>query len=519
MITDQKKFITGHSHLAETVKWLDAIIFSSNPDGSEYYFITEAVEKIIGITPDMIIQNPKVLLGFLLPEYVTLFRDFVAEVRKGNNKSIEYKIINARNEEVFLRHSAYPIFSEDRLVRVDGIIYDITREKTNSLLLQKSEERFRTLFETAEDLIFMLNSAGNFIMINTNGALSLEYSPNELLGRHFLELVDNKSKPEIAKSFQKILRTNKIETFEAELVTKYAKNIFFEINATSTKENGVIDSVLAIGRNITSRIRDREKYKELYNKLIEANRIISIERDRAKQKISVLEELNRLKNEFVSNVSHELRTPLASIIGFSETIHADQNLPEEMRIEFNSIILDEAKRLSRLINNVLEISQIEDGAIDLQKSQFNVVESLKSIIDASIPKSDEKEITLSINIADEEIAIFADRERIEQSIENVISNAIKFTPPKGRVTILAKKLFKEFELIISDTGIGIPKKDLPYVFQKFYKVSRPGDHTPGTGLGLVFVKNIIDLHKGLITVQSEEGKGTTVVIKLPLKNK
>lgn len=519
MINGHNSLRTDHSSLAETVKWLDAIIFSSNPDGTEYYFITDAVERIVGISPESIKLNPKMLIRFLLPEYIGLFREFVREIRRGNNKTIEYKIINTAGKEVYLRHSAFPIFSDGKLVRVDGIIYDITREKMSSLLLQKSEERFRTLFETAEDLIFMLNSSGNFIMINTNGALSLEYSPDELLGRHFLELVDDKSKPEIAKSFQKILRTNKIETFEAELVTKYAKNIFFEINACSTKENGVIDSVLAIGRNITSRIRDREKYKELYNKLIEANRIISIERDRARQKISVLEELNRLKNEFVSNVSHELRTPLASIIGFSETIHADKNLPEEMRIEFNSIILEEAKRLSRLINNVLEISKIEEGEIELKKTQFDIVRSLKGIIEASKPAAGAKEITLSVSIPDEEITLFADEERIEQSIENLIGNAIKFTPPKGRITILAKKLFKEFELIISDTGIGIPKKDLPFIFQKFYRVSRPGDQTPGTGLGLVFVKNIIDLHKGLITVQSEEGKGTTVIIKLPVKNK
>ncbi len=505
--------------IAETVRFIDAIIYSSNPDGSEYYFITDSIEKIVGIKASGVIENPRILRKFLQNEYITTFKDFIRDVRTGNTRTIEYSIINARGEEVFLRHSAFPVFENQEIVRIDGILYDITKEKRSTALLQKSEERMRTLFETAEDLIFMLNAAGNFTLINSNGALTLEYAQNELLGRHFLELVDNKSKPEIAKSFQQILKTNKIITFEAELVTKYGKNIFFEINACSTKDRGTIDSVLGIGRNITSRIRDRERYKELYNKLIEANRIISIERDRAKQKISVLEELNRLKNEFVSNVSHELRTPLASIIGFSETIQADPNLPDDMRAEFNGIILEEAKRLSRLINNVLELSKIEEGKIELNKEAFNILESLRTLFVSVETKSAEKGIVCSFNLPEEEISLIGDKERIEQAFDQLLHNAVKFTPHKGRVTVLAKKLFKEFELIISDTGVGIPKKDIPFIFQKFYKVSRPGDQTPGTGLGLSYVKNIIDLHKGFITVQSEEGKGTTILLKLPLKNK
>jgi signal transduction histidine kinase len=100
-------------------------------------------------------------------------------------------------------------------------------------------------------------------------------------------------------------------------------------------------------------------------------------------------------------------------------------------------------------------------------------------------------------------------------IARLVNNAIKFTNPKGRVKVIAKNLFKEMEIIISDTGIGIPEGDIPFIFQKFYRVSRPGTEIPGTGLGLVFVKQIIDLHKGFITVQSEVGKGTTFAIKLP----
>ena len=104
-------------------------------------------------------------------------------------------------------------------------------------------------------------------------------------------------------------------------------------------------------------------------------------------------------------------------------------------------------------------------------------------------------------------------------LNNILNNAVKFTPLKGRIIISALGLYKEIEITISDTGIGIPEKDLPYIFQKFCRVSRPGTEIPGTGLGLVFVKQIVDLHKGFISIQSEVNKGTTVILKLPKDSK
>jgi signal transduction histidine kinase len=140
---------------------------------------------------------------------------------------------------------------------------------------------------------------------------------------------------------------------------------------------------------------------------------------------------------------------------------------------------------------------------------------LNEAIEAHVKSAQAKNITLSWELPEEEILIDADKERISQTIGRLLNNAIKFTNEKGRIKVIAKNLFNEIEIIISDTGIGIPETDLPYIFQKFYRVSRPGTEIPGTGLGLVFVKQIIDLHKGFITVQSEVGKGTTFAIKLP----
>jgi PAS domain S-box-containing protein len=392
---------------------------------------------------------------------------------------------------------------------------DITKEKKTDTQLRRSDDRFRNFIETSDDFVFVIDRNGNFINVNKAGALYLEYMPLEMTGKHILEFIQEERKGDFARSFQEVLRSKGTASFEAGFVSKYGKNVVFEIKAHTLYDQHILDGVIGIGTNATERLTDKERHKELNNKLIEANRIISIERDRAKQKISILEELNRLKNDFVSNVSHELRTPLASIIGFSETIDSDRSMSDEMRIVFNQIILSEAKRLSNLINDVLDISRIEEGKISLSKSELNIIELVQPLVQQYKKRIEEKGIVFWTELPKQEVMIYGDRTRLYQVFEHLFSNAIKFTN-EGRITILAQTLYREFEFIITDTGIGIPHKDIPFIFQKFYKVDRPGTELPGTGLGLSFVKQIIDLHHGFVTIQSEENKGTSIVIKLPI---
>lgn len=380
---------------------------------------------------------------------------------------------------------------------------------------KNSEEWLNILIETAEDFIFSLDGSGSFLTVNNYGAMCLDYKPEEMKGRHFLEFTDDEDKVRIAKAFQEVLKSSKVATFEVVFLSKFGRKILFEINGRSIIKDGVVTGMLGIGRNITSRRADDAKMKELNSKLVEANRLISIERDRAKQKISVLEELNRLRNEFVSNISHELRTPLASIIGFSETIFSDPTMPEETRNEFIEIILQEGKRLAKLINDILDLSKIEGGKIELKKSNNDVIKILNEVIEIHKKSAELKNITFTCEIPNDEIMLYCDKERIHQVFANVINNAIKFTGEKGRVKIIAQNFYKEIEVIVSDTGVGIPAKDIPYIFDKFYRVERPGTEIAGAGLGLVFVKQIVDSHNGLVTVHSEVNKGTTFVIKLP----
>ncbi len=383
------------------------------------------------------------------------------------------------------------------------------------IALSKGEEKFDLILEASEDLIFILDSKGCFKVVNNNGAALLDYSPKDLIGRHFWEFVDPRSDKVIAKSFQEVLKSGELTSFEVTLTSKFGKEVIFQITAKTIYDKINGRELLAIAKDITKFRYETERANDLSIKLKEAKRLISIERNRANRRNTILNELSRMKNEFASNVSHEFRTPLASIIGYSEAILSDPHMSKEIQAEFNSIILRESKRLASLVNSVLDLSKIEKGGTKLERTEFDIINVLNTVIGNNKPVIKEKGLVLTCDIPVNEIIINGDEEKLGLVFEGLINNAIKFTDSGGRIIVSAQSLYKEFEIIISDTGTGIPENDLPNIFDKFYRVRRPGKEIPGTGLGLVFVKQIVDLHKGLITVYSEINMGTSFVIKLP----
>ncbi len=378
------------------------------------------------------------------------------------------------------------------------------------------KEFFESLVDISRDLMFILNENGEIVFVNTFGASELEYHQDELIGKHLLDLIEPSNQLLVNSSISLAIK-NEYTLFESFIVDKYENSHKYQFSIRAVKKNEKIIGLLGIAKNVTYLRKLENELNNLKPKLIEANRLISLERTRSINQKMMLEELNNMKSEFVSNISHELRTPIASIVGFSETIASDPNMPEEMKQEFNLIVLNEGKRLAKLINDVLDISRMETGRLILNKSKVNLAKLLKNIITQEESFAEEKGLIITLETPPEEIIAEIDEERFSQALKALMENAIKFSSKNGRIKVLLNNLYREVEIIISDTGIGIPEKDLPFLFQKFYRVNRPDSDLPGAGMGLVFVKQIVDLHKGLINIQSEPNKGTTILIKL-LKN-
>ncbi len=392
------------------------------------------------------------------------------------------------------------------------LISELVKNKNNSL---GNTDSFQLITDASEELIFILDKSGAFTYINSLGTTQLKYSKEEIIGKHFFQIIKDQYKGTVGTVFQKLLKEKSKNTFEAELIPKVGIEQLYKIKLIPIIENDCLEKLFGLGINLSLQNIEKKRSEKLLAKLTEANRLNAIERDRAKQQISVLSELNNLKNDFISNVSHELRTPLASIIGFSETIIEDKNLTVERAKEFNEVILTESKRLAQLINDVLDFSELENEQQSLQKTSINVIEVINNSVKKYKNKFAEKNITLTSSIPEAEITIFADYDRISKAINYLLSNAVKFTKKNGCITILAQEFLKEVEIVISDTGVGIPEEKLPILFDKFNKVKQPGNNLPGAGFGLVTVKQIIDLHKGLIKVKSEVNKGTSFIIRLP----
>ncbi len=227
-------------------------------------------------------------------------------------------------------------------------------------------------------------------------------------------------------------------------------------------------------------------------------------------------EVERMKRDFISSVSHELRTPLTSIKAYTETILHDSDMPEPTKRQFLGIIDEESNRLANLIEGLLELSRIESGSVKLLREPVDVAAVTERILDALRPLSDKKNIRLKADIDDGLPNLQADGSKIESAVTNLVNNAIKFTPQDGEISILVRQRSDQMVIRVSDTGMGIPKEDLPKIFDRFYRVHHSGRLIHGTGLGLAIVKKIVTMHGGRIEVESKLNQGTTFTMFLPL---
>ncbi len=230
-------------------------------------------------------------------------------------------------------------------------------------------------------------------------------------------------------------------------------------------------------------------------------------------------EIDRMKTDFVSSVSHELRTPLTSIKAYTATILRDQNMPEQVRHEFLTIINEESDILKNLIESLLEISRIESGAVKFAREPVDISAVIGQVLSGLQPVVKKKNIQLKADIGDELGKLQGDEGEIQSMVMNLVNNAIKFTLEKGQVSVSAQREGQELVICVSDNGIGIPKEALPKIFDRFYRVLPSGKGVPGTGLGLAIVKEIVNMHGGRIEVESQIGQGSTFTVFLPLNTK
>jgi signal transduction histidine kinase len=232
-----------------------------------------------------------------------------------------------------------------------------------------------------------------------------------------------------------------------------------------------------------------------------------------------LESVSKHKSEFLANMSHELRTPLNAIIGFSEVLQQQMFWQlNEQQLGYVDDVLDAGRHLLSLINDILDLSKVEAGKMELDLADVSLPETLQSGLTMHGERATKGGITLGLNIEPDEIVIRADERKVRQVVFNLISNAVKFTPSGGRIDVSAQLTDGLVEVAVTDTGSGIPPEDQEVIFEEFGQARGDGTGRPeGTGLGLPLSRKFIELHGGRLWVESVEGEGSTFRFTLPVK--
>ncbi len=229
--------------------------------------------------------------------------------------------------------------------------------------------------------------------------------------------------------------------------------------------------------------------------------------------------LDNMRKEFVADVSHELKTPITSIMGYADTL-LEGEYDEDTRTKFLNVISSEAKRMARLVTDLLTLSRYDNKKVTSEITSFDLGELVKKCLEKLKFEIEKKEHQIECFVTASVPPVIADKYGIERVILNILSNAIKYTSNHGVIKVYVGFVYNDAYIKVIDNGIGIPEEDLERIFDRFYRVDKARSREfGGTGLGLSIAKEILDQNKGSISIKSEVGKGTEVVIRIPTKNK
>ena len=371
--------------------------------------------------------------------------------------------------------------------------------------LRTSEMRYRRLFESARDGILILN-ADTLRITDVNPFMFelLNYTRDEFMEKELWEIGVFKDKAASQEAFRELQLTGYLRYENLPLQTKEGKlrEVEFVSNVYDEGSHRVIQCNI---RDITDRKRAEEERKLL----LESAQAARAEADVA----------NSIKDEFLATLSHELRTPLTSILGWSHLLD-NGKLDEEAAKRAVETIVRNAEAQKLLIDELLDISRIIIGKLRLDVGPVQLAPMIESIVDGMRPAADARNIQLRTALDQSVDPIFGDPDRLQQVFWNLLSNAIKFTSQGGKVLVRLERADSNLEITISDTGQGIARELLPYVFDRFRQSDSSSSRTHGgLGLGLAIVRQLVELHGGTVSAESPgEGEGSTFKVRLPVRS-
>jgi two-component system phosphate regulon sensor histidine kinase PhoR len=342
---------------------------------------------------------------------------------------------------------------------------------------EMQQDRLTALIENMGAGLVLIDSRGYINLINKGYIDLFHVNPNDNLSKLYYEVIDH---DEICHLVAEVFRTEQKVSKQLLIPLMIERRYFDVYGVPIIGKNNVWKGVLLVFHDITE-----------------------------------LKKLEQMRKDFVANVSHELKTPVTSIKGFTETLLDGAMNDKDSLDAFLTIILKESDRLQSLINDLLELSKIEQQGFTLTTMEMDLRSLLEEVITLLSGKAEAKNIRLEFYSKQNHVLINGDVNRLKQVFINLIGNAITYTPPEGNVKIILLEYSKNVRIHVKDSGVGIKKEEIPRIFERFYRVDRDRSrNSGGTGLGLAIVKHLVEAHHGNINVKSDVGAGSEFIIEL-----
>lgn len=406
------------------------------------------------------------------------------------NQTVERTIKRKNGDEIFVIISPRPLLNAaGNYIGCFGVFTDITQRKKVEQSLQESNDRYKELAESFTDMFFALDTNLCFTYWNNATEKVSGIKSSEALGRSAEVLFPKISSEKILPSLKSVLKDQNPVNVVAD-VSSNNKKEYFEFNIYPSKQG-----LAVFVKDISERIAAEEAVKKYSEEL---------------------KDLNAAKDKFFSIISHDLKSPFQGLLGFSSALKDEyENLTREEIKTFTGHIQNTTKNLYSLLQNLLQWSRIQTGKIEFRPAVCNLKDEVDYAFSLLQGTADNKKMVL-LNSINEKVSVFADINMLNSILLNLVTNAIKFTLPGGTVSVSAQSNGSKVSVIVADSGIGIKKENIEFLFRIDKQFTTPGtDQESGSGLGLIICKDLVHKHQGEISVESESGKGTKFIFTLP----
>jgi len=445
---------------------------------------------------------------------------FQETVRTGVGRRMEYRMMDQHGRIRHIESQGSVIRdAQGRVSQVVVVSRDVTERREAERARLESEQKYRELVMLANSIILRWSRDGRIIFLNEFGQRFFGYAADEICGRHVVGTIvpasesSGRSLPTLMDEICE--NPAAFEQNVNENMRRNGEHVWIAWTNRVVKDaRGEVAEILSIGTDITARKQVEEELRATQASLEERVFLRTTELAAAKEHAELAD---RLKSAFLATMSHELRTPLNSIIGFTgiilQGLAGPLNAEQTKQLE---MVRNSARHLLALINDVLDISKIEAGQIEIAPAPFDLREAIEKVMNLVAPLAEKRQLQLIVQIAPGVAQITSDRRRVEQILLNLLSNAIKFAE-RGSVTLAAENVAGTIRISVTDTGIGIKSEDLNKLFQPFRQLDTglTRQHE-GTGLGLAICKRLVERLGGTISVTSQWGAGSTFHFTLPV---